>query len=172
MPGVAGFFLAYDEAMARVSSARTDVVVVGAGAAGVAAARELRENGLRVIVLEARRRVGGRIYTRRDPRASMPIELGAEFLHGAAEEVREIVDKANLTTIDIEGERWRSVRGRLSRMDAFWQQLDRILGRIDARRSPDRSLADFLAERPGGRRFAEDRTVVREFVEGFHAAEL
>jgi monoamine oxidase len=158
--------------MTRASSSRTDVVVVGAGAAGLAAARTLRDKGLRVVILEARHRVGGRIYTTRDARCAMPIELGAEFLHGPADEVREIVDAASLTTIEIEGERWRSVGGRLSKIDGFWERLDRILGQTDPRRTPDRSLADFLAEHPGGRRFAEDRKIAREFVEGFHAAEL
>lgn len=59
-----------------------DVAVVGAGVAGLAAARELRDRGLRVTVLEARSRIGGRILTHRDDRVPLPIELGAEFLHG------------------------------------------------------------------------------------------
>ncbi|GEC08099.1 putative flavin-containing monoamine oxidase AofH [Streptomyces spinoverrucosus] len=40
-----------------------DVIVIGAGFAGVAAARELRRNGLRPLILEAQRRIGGRTYT-------------------------------------------------------------------------------------------------------------
>jgi monoamine oxidase len=157
--------------MANKSITRTDVVIVGAGAAGLAAARHLRERGVRVVVLEARRRIGGRIYTTRDPRCALPIELGAEFLHGEAKEVRKIVDEAHLTTIEIEGERFRSANRRLWQIGDFWEGLDRILGKIDAREK-DRPLADFLAEEPGGKRFAEDRALAREFVEGFHAAEL
>lgn len=58
-----------------------DVVVVGAGAAGLAAARELADAGRSVVVLEARDRIGGRLFT--DTRSmSRPIELGAEFIHG------------------------------------------------------------------------------------------
>jgi monoamine oxidase len=158
--------------MTRARTTTTDVVVVGAGAAGLAAARTLREHDVRVIVLEARERVGGRIYTRHDVRSPLPIELGAEFLHGAAEEVREVVNKANLTTIDIEGDRWQSASGRLAKLDDFYKRLDRVLGKADARRSPDRSLAAFLAEKPGGSGAAEDRRLAAEFIEGFHAAEL
>lgn len=158
--------------MTRARTTTTEVVVVGAGAAGLAAARTLRESGLRVVILEARRRVGGRIYTTHDAGSPLPIELGAEFLHGAAEEVREIVDEANLTTIDIEGDRWRAASGRLWKLDDFWARLDGVLGKADARRVPDRSLAAFLAERPGGARAAEDRRLAAEFIEGFHAAEL
>jgi monoamine oxidase len=156
--------------MAR--SSKTDVVIVGAGAAGLAAARDLHDKGIGVRILEARCRIGGRIYTIHDRRSPLPIELGAEFLHGEAKEVNEVVDAANLTAVDIEGERWRSTRGHLSRVDDYWKRLDRILGQADPKRTPDRSLAEFLAEQPGGKQFAEDRLLARDFVEGFHAAEL
>jgi monoamine oxidase len=152
----------------RVST--TDVVVIGAGVAGLAAARRLHERGVRIIVLEARSRIGGRVFTRRDPRSALPIELGAEFLHGDARQVREIADEARLATVEITGERWRAAHGRFTRVDDFWQRLDRILGEADGSREPDRPLAALLAERPGGQRHAEDRTLTREFVEGFHAA--
>ena len=55
--------------------------VIGAGAAGLAAARMLARAGLAVELLEARYRVGGRVLTLPDP-AGHPIELGAEFVHG------------------------------------------------------------------------------------------
>ena len=54
----------------------SDIIIVGAGAAGLAAARELSIAGLNVIVLEGRNRIGGRISTHFD---SWPIELGAEL---------------------------------------------------------------------------------------------
>jgi monoamine oxidase len=151
---------------------RTDVVIVGAGVAGLAAAHQLHERGFRVLVLEARSRVGGRVLTHRDPRSALPIELGAEFLHGEAREVRRIADEARLAAVEIEGERWRAAHGRLSRIDDFWSRLDRILGQADPSRKPDRPLSALFGERPGGHRFAEDRRLAREFVEGFHAAEL
>ena len=53
----------------------TDVLIIGAGAAGLAAARELSCAGLRVIILEARDRIGGRINTHFD---SWPIEHSRE----------------------------------------------------------------------------------------------
>jgi monoamine oxidase len=74
--------------------------------------------------------------------------------------------------MDITGDRWQSVHGRFSPLNDFWKRLDRVLSQADPNRDPDRSLAAFLAEKPGGHRFAHDRTLAREFVEGFHAAEL
>jgi monoamine oxidase len=59
----------------------TDVLVVGAGAAGLACARELGRNGVDVLVIEARDRVGGRILTDHEL-DERPVELGAMLVHG------------------------------------------------------------------------------------------
>ncbi|MBK5186884.1 MAG: FAD-dependent oxidoreductase, partial [Gemmatimonadaceae bacterium] len=156
----------------QVSATRkTDIVVVGAGASGLAAARALRERGVRVEVLEARDRIGGRIFTHRDARAPAPIELGAEFMHGSAPEVMAIVREAGLLAVDVNGDRWeRRGRHRVPSGD-FWGRLEHIMSRMSASRDPDRSFHEFLAASPGGRRFARDRALAREFVENFHAAD-
>jgi monoamine oxidase len=79
----AAFGLAAAAAFPNVIRAQTvfdvDVVVVGAGAAGVAAARELRRLGKRALVLEARDRVGGRVYT--DRSLGDPWDAGALYIH-------------------------------------------------------------------------------------------
>ena len=59
-----------------------DVIVVGAGIAGLSAALALTRAGLSVVILEARDRVGGRIFTQWDEKVKAPVELGAEFIHG------------------------------------------------------------------------------------------
>lgn len=69
-------------AFSEVSVGRgADVLVVGAGAAWLAAARDLSTAGLSVLVLEARDRVGGRVHTLREPQLPVPFELGAEFIN-------------------------------------------------------------------------------------------
>jgi monoamine oxidase len=150
---------------------KTDVIIVGAGASGLAAARALRERGVRVEILEARDRIGGRIFTHRDPRAPAPIELGAEFLHGSAPETMAIVREAGLIAVDILGNRWERRGRKLYSANNFWPRIEHIMGRMSATRSPDRSFHEFLATAPGGRKFARDRTLAREYVEGFHAAD-
>jgi monoamine oxidase len=148
------------------------VVIVGGGVAGLAAARRLREHGLHCVVLEARTRIGGRVFTITDARSPVPIELGAEFIHGEAPELADIAREAGLTAVDIIGERWAAAHGRFTALSNFWERLDRVLGKAKAQREPDRPLSALFDERPGGHRFARDRTLAREFVEGFHAAEL
>ena len=154
-----------------MSESAADVVIVGAGVAGLAAAGALHEHGLSVIVLEARERIGGRILTQRDSQLASPVELGAEFLHGSAPELEEIVAAAGLVAVDIHGERWESRDGTLRPLADFWTRLDAVMRYLDANRHPDRSFADFLARRPGGRRLARDRTLAMQWVQGFHAAD-
>ncbi len=59
-----------------------DIIIIGAGACGLVAARELARAGRRVLVLEARNRLGGRVYTYAGNHFSKPIEAGAEFILG------------------------------------------------------------------------------------------
>ena len=59
-----------------------DILIIGAGAAGLMAARTLAKSGKRVTVLEARDRVGGRIHTLEYGSSQQPLEMGAEFIHG------------------------------------------------------------------------------------------
>ena len=148
---------------------RHDVIVIGAGVAGLSAARQLIAHGLDVVVLEARDRVGGRIWTHHDPRLTAPVELGAEFVHAEAEEIRSLARQANLSVVDVGGRRWRAERGRLRPMDDFAQRLQRVLGSLDEEREPDRSFADALERM---QRFsAEDRRLALRFVEGYQAAD-
>jgi len=89
-----------------MEDATADVLVLGAGAAGLAAAQELSQAGLRVIVIEARDRVGGRIFTQHVPGHPLPIELGAEFIHGRPPESFALVAQAGLLLYEINGDRW------------------------------------------------------------------
>ena len=152
--------------------ADADVVVIGAGAAGLAAAAELRGAGRSFVVLEARDRVGGRVLTVRDPRVPVPLELGAEFVHGAAPITSSLARVADCALVDVAGEHWRPRGRRLRRVDDLWSRVGRILDRLDDNRDPDRSFAEFLAGRPGGRSAADDRRLAAAFVQGFHAADL
>jgi monoamine oxidase len=150
---------------------KTDVVVIGAGAAGLTAARRLVEQGLDVVVVEARDRIGGRIFTHRDSSTPIPIELGAEFIHGSAPDLDEILTRGSIASVDIGGRRWLRQGEQFRPGDDFWSRIEGVMNRLDAKRTPDRSFAAFLAKKPGGRRLAQARKLAEQYVEGFHAAD-
>jgi monoamine oxidase len=148
-----------------------DAVVLGAGAAGVAAARALHEQGMNVVVLEARERIGGRVFTCRDAKSPMPIELGAEFMHGRADELQMLLKDASLPNLDVAGERYAAAARGLRPLNDFWERLDRVMRRLKGPPVRDRSFHEFLDDRPGGVRLAHERRLARQWVEGFHAAD-
>jgi monoamine oxidase len=147
------------------------IIVIGAGVAGLAAARALVRAGKTVRVLEARDRVGGRILTVRDDALRLPIELGAEFLHGEAKEAADAAREAGLLVCDVRGERWRVEGNRLTNLEDFWDEVETVLGKLRSDREPDRSFQDFLDTNPGGSKLARARQTAREYVAGFHAAD-
>ncbi len=75
-----------------------EVAVLGAGMAGLAAARALHDEGVEVVVLESRDRVGGRIWTDRAFAPGVPIELGAEFVHGEHVVIWRLIERLGLET--------------------------------------------------------------------------
>ena len=109
-----------------------DVIVIGAGAAGLGAARQLAAAGLAVRVLEARNRLGGRAGTARDP-SGLPIELGCAWLHSADEnELCAIAIEAGLT-IDKTRPPWRTQINDIGFPPADQADFRAALGRLFAR---------------------------------------
>ncbi len=147
------------------------VAVIGAGVAGLSAARDLTAAGLTVEVLEARQRIGGRVLTIHDPSVAVPIEIGAEFVHGSAPQTEDLVREASLTLCDVNGDRWESDATRLRSLNDFWERLDSVMRHLSPGGRRDKSFADFLAERPGGRSLARERQLASQWVRGFHAAD-
>ena len=147
------------------------ILIIGAGVAGLAAARDLIRAGEDVRVLEARDRIGGRILTERTDALRVPIELGAEFLHGEAKEVVDVARDAGLLLCDVRGDRWRVDGKRLTNVEDFWGDVETVLGKLRSDREPDRSFQDFLDTGPGGPKLARARAIAREYVAGFHAAD-
>src|SRR5512137_716759 len=94
------------------------VVVIGAGAAGLMAARELARAGKRVTILEARDRCGGRIAPLPAADFCYPAEGGAEFVHGDAPITHGLLREAGLLVQPVHGARWNVENGAFSSDEA------------------------------------------------------
>jgi monoamine oxidase len=144
-------------------------LIVGAGVAGLCAARSLRAHGLGVTVLEARDRLGGRVLTLREPGWPLPIELGAEFIHAKGETTAPLLDAAGLVATDIGTRRHGLVSGKL-RESPSGASTFRAFKAL-ARRSGARNMGEVLARAARDRRLAPAVPMLRGFIEGFHAAD-
>jgi monoamine oxidase len=147
--------------------ARPKALVLGAGAAGLAAARGLARAGWAVTVLEARPRLGGRIHTRRDPEWPLPVELGAEFVHGAGSDVRAVADEASLPVEELPDLHVFSDRGRWRPMQDFLGVMEKALAPA-ARLRRDVAFSEYLRRSRLPRRVRE---LARLYVEGYDAAD-
>jgi monoamine oxidase len=149
------------------------VIIVGAGIAGLSAAAELAAAGLAVTVLEARDRIGGRIFTLHPDNPELgaqeaPVELGAEFVHGRPPELLRLLREAHADLQISNGVDACFTDGALAPCseDAAFGLLEELADRV--RREGDMSFADFLERRQPR---AEDAKRARSFVEGFNAAD-
>lgn len=147
-----------------------DVLIIGAGAAGLLAARQLAAAGRQVVLLEARDRIGGRAHTLTPPGFTQPIEAGAEFIHGEAPLTRGLLREAGMTWQDTTGETYQVKNGEIQDDEAFFAHLPLLLEKLQAL-SHDLPLADFLAQEFAGAEHAPLRAMATQFAEGYDAAD-
>ena len=143
-----------------------DFLIIGAGAAGLAAADALLDAGASVLVLEARERVGGRCWTRRMPGLEIPVELGAEFIHGEAKVTHALLARAGLRTIDSVREQRYRADGGLGTINAFAEAQQAMSGAMHLEK--DMSFAAYLARQ---RLPAKTKAFATMMVQGFDAAD-
>lgn len=131
--------------------------------------RELDHAGCSVLCLEARDRIGGRIFTIHDPLLPVPVELGAEFVHGRSPAIWDIVEAANLTAYDIAGHAVHMENGRLRTRADAWELIRRVMDdmRQRAAAGEDMSFQSFIGQTQHSE---EAKRLATAYVEGFNAA--
>jgi len=157
------------------------VVVIGAGVSGLAAAKAMQEAGLAVTVLEARERIGGRIFTERSTFGG-PVEIGAQWIHGkrnSAGELNPIWDlarKQNWTTAPLTFDPAETRDGGRAIEDtAIWQRYKHFLSyaektllpQVDIHFSIEEAVTSYIAQmKLTPRQAAELRATVASEIEG------
>lgn len=144
--------------------ADTNVIVIGAGAAGLMAARTLANGGKKVMVLEARDRIGGRIYTWEGA------ELGAEFVHGNLPVTFDLLKDARLQARSASAEMWQYENGSLTTDTIFSLGWDEVMDRLSELET-DITITEFLNRYFNEDRYADLRAAVCGFVSGYDTAD-
>src|SRR5258708_4636188 len=148
---------------------KTDVIVIGAGIAGLVAARDLARRGARVTLLEARDRVGGRICTVQPVDSPKSAELGAEFIHGGNDDLWALVHAARFKKRLVPKQHWFVENGRYRSVPDAYDRIYAVFEKIgpDYRGSFQRWFHNHRKS------FSSmDRTLARTFVEGFEGASI
>jgi monoamine oxidase len=147
-----------------------DVIIIGAGAAGLAAARVIGKTGRTVTVLEARTRAGGRIYTLHDNDFSFPVEAGAEFIHGNLPHTTSLLKEAEISFYETTGNTWNVNNGEVSEGDLFPKEWNELLEKLNTLKH-DMSIAQFLDNYFHDAKYTDLRNSIVRFVQGYDAAD-
>jgi monoamine oxidase len=146
-------------------------IIIGAGASGLMAARDLTRTGKQVLLLEARDRIGGRICTIGSPAFSRPVEAGAEFMHGDLPLTKGLFQAASITFNEMAGETFQVYHGQVEHgefPDDDWKVVMDKLNKVQH----DVPFADFLKQNFADTKYEGLRTNIQRFVEGYNAADI
>jgi monoamine oxidase len=156
--------------MSGIMDRKKNIIIVGGGAAGLMAARELLKQDHIVTILEASDRLGGRIHTVHDLLFEHPVEKGAEFIHGNLPVTLELLKEGNIKYHPVKGEMVRFVNNEWKNQDDFtigWDEMIRKLNNV----REDITLNEFLQQNFADKKYEELRRSVIRFAEGFDLAD-
>jgi monoamine oxidase len=150
--------------------ANYDVTVVGAGAAGLIAANELALAGMKTVVIEARDRPGGRIFSYYSQGLDDPLEMGAEFVHGNLELTKHLLKKAGIEISKVKGEIWEKKDGKLKELKDFIADYPGLKKKFKDLKK-DMSVDEFIKVHLREDGMKDLRFTLKNYVEGYYAAD-
>ena len=146
------------------------IIIIGAGASGLMAARILAEKGHKVTVVEGRDRVGGRIHAIQED-FSIPIEAGAEFMHGRQALTLALIKESKSELSQLSGSRYQFWNGNIQQGNYFDDGWDLLAMQLE-RLGKDTTMGDVLDTYFNKDEYRNLRKKVRAFVEGYDAADI
>ena len=156
---------------------KKEIIIIGAGAAGLMTALELARAGMKTLILEARERIGGRIWPLPLEALGYNAQGGAEFVHGEASVTKSLIRQAGLTLLPLDGEVWRLHGAQLTNSvggptkdPAFLTHKERLHQKLFAL-TDDISIAQFLEQNFNEDEYCGLRDWINKMVEGYEAAD-
>lgn len=143
-----------------------DVLIIGAGAAGLMAARHLAQQGKNIAILEALNRTGGRMFTTSHPGFAQPVELGAEFIHGELPLTQSLLEEAGIAYVPANGSNWQGNNGQFAQQESFAEEADGGLPCHTLEK--DITVAQFLDQVDD----PEEKASLQGYAEGYFAADI
>jgi monoamine oxidase len=148
-----------------------DVLIIGAGAAGLTAAVELARAHVSALVVDARARIGGRIWSHQEPDLPVPVELGAEFIHGYAAATFALLAKAAAAAVDTGEAHWWRRAGTLAPADALFTEIRAAMQATQGLAQHDLPFEAFLEGPLQGQLSRDACAYARLLAQGFDAAD-
>jgi monoamine oxidase len=148
-----------------------DVLIIGAGAAGLMAALELALTGKKTAVIEAKDDIGGRARSFSKLHFQTIVEAGAEFVHGNLELTQLLLKKAGISYHQVRGDMWMKADGKWEEQKGFIEDFSAVNTKLKSLEH-DISVRQFIDQRLAEPKFEEARFTLENYVEGYYAADI
>ena len=148
-----------------------DVIIIGAGASGLMAAKILTDVKKKICILEARGRIGGRIHTISKPGFTKAIEAGAEFIHGKLPITLKLLNEAGIKYYETDGELLQVENGEFIKKEDFIEHADQLMKKLKEL-DHDMSIAELLKKYFADERYVEMKRSLQQYIEGYEAADI
>jgi monoamine oxidase len=148
-----------------------DVIIIGAGASGLMAAHKLSVANKKVLILEAKNRIGGRIHTLADTHFTGTAEAGAEFIHGKLPTTFNLIKEAGLQATKTEGQWLIFENGKWQQSLSIIDHEKEIIEKLK-KLSTDMTLDAFFANYLADKKYAHATDSLKRYVQGYDAGDV
>jgi len=148
-----------------------DVIIIGAGAAGLMAAKELSGAGIKVCVLEARDRIGGRIFSITNLPFADQVQGGAEFIHGKLRVTMNLLKEAKLDKVELPSDVWQITNGVWKQESEFYKNAELVISKLKSI-TTDITMEEFIEKNFSDAPNKSLRKSLIDYIEGYYSAKI